>query len=345
MPQPPVAEMPEAAVRRAIEGAGGWPASILVAVSGGLDSTVLLDVVIRSAPPGVRVGAANLDHGWRAAEGRRDAVLLQRLCRDRRVPFHRGSFGDGAAPGPRGRVSPEAAARQARYAFLAGLAIREGYDCVVTAHTLDDQLETLLLRLERGGREEGLAGIQSDIPIHGVRVLRPLLAVPRADVESWAEARVLPFREDATNADPAFARNRLRRGVLPLLPRAPAAALVRLAGLRRRLVEAAAARLEPALVRMEPGAARLPRARLAALEPELRREVFRHAFRRVSAPGTPLGERSLDQLERLLASPRGGETSLRGARATVAAGSVVLVAGGAPTRAARTPTAPAGASG
>jgi tRNA(Ile)-lysidine synthase len=342
MPLSPADERPDAAVRRAVEAAGGWPSSILAAVSGGLDSTVLLDVLLSAAPPAVRVGAAHLDHGWRGAEGGRDAALLERLCRRRGVAFHRGALdGEGgrlplrapygpeaARPGPAPRrASLEAAAREARYAFLAGVACREGFSCIATGHTLDDQLETLLLRLERGGREEGLAGILSETTLHGVRVLRPLLTVPRAAIEAWAEARALPFREDATNADPAFARNRLRRTALPRLPRREAASLAAVAGLRRRLVEAAASRIEPGLVRGEPGRARLSAARLAGLPSALRREVLRRAFRRVAAPGAALGERSLDQVERLLASPAGGVTTLRGARARVEGGAVVLEAG------------------
>jgi tRNA(Ile)-lysidine synthase len=310
----------ETAVRRAIESAGGWPASILVAVSGGLDSTVLLDVLARSTPPGVRLGAAHLDHGWRGVEGRRDASLVERLCRRSDVPFHRGSV---AAAAPSGR---EAAARVARYAFLAGVARRRGYVCVVTGHTLDDQLETQLLRLQRGGRPEGLAGVLAETRLHGVRVLRPLLDVPRAAVEVWAEARSIPFREDETNADPGFTRNRLRQIALPLLPRAEAVLLVRLAALRRRLLEGAASRAESALLRTQAGAARLSAARLAALAPALRRELLRRAFRAVTPSGTVLGERSLDQVERLLASRSEGETTLRGARAFVARGLVVLEA-------------------
>jgi tRNA(Ile)-lysidine synthase len=322
MPLPPADERPDAAVRRAVEAAGGWPSSILAAVSGGLDSAVLLDVLLSAAPPAVRVGAAHLDHGWRGAEGGRDAALLERICRRRGVAFHRGALdGQGGR-----RASLEAAAREARYAFLAGVACREGFSCIATGHTLDDQLETLLLRLERGGREEGLAGILSETTLHGVRVLRPLLTVPRAAIEAWAEARALPFREDATNADPAFARNRLRRTALPRLSRREAVSLAAVAGLRRRLVEAAASRIEPALVRDEPGRARLSAARLAGLPSALRREVLRRAFRRV-APGVALGERSLDQMERLLVSPAGGDTTLRGARARVEGGAVVLESG------------------
>jgi tRNA(Ile)-lysidine synthase len=307
---------------------GGWwrRESLLVAASAGLDSTVLLDLLAgraRVPADGFRLGAAYLDHGLRGVEGARDAELVAELCARRGVPFFAGAA-DVSRLARRSRRSLEAAGREARYAFLAAVARREGYAAVVTAHHAGDQVETLLWRLARGGRPEGLAGILSVARLAGVEVVRPLLEVDPKRILSYAEERGVPFREDATNRDPRFLRNRLRRLVAPRVRPRDAAALVRLFGLERRLVESAGERFEARLVAAAEAGVRLPAAPLAALHARLRREVLRRAFHRVARPSDPLPERALDLVEGLLASPRGGAAALPGVRARVSCGWLML---------------------
>lgn len=304
--------------------------SLLVAVSGGLDSTALLDLLhVLSLENGSRprLGAAYLDHGWRGREGQADAAFLAESCARRGIPFYAGGTGTRTQPCA-GRRSPEAAGREARYAFLAGIARREGYAAVATAHHADDQLETLLWRLERGGCDEGLAGVLPVATIAGVEVVRPLLRVARKALVAYAEHRRLPFREDVTNGDLRFTRNRLRHLAAPRVSHADAVALLRWASLHRRLVESAAERVEQWVTVDASGHVRGPAERLALLPRELTREVLRRMFHHVADPAAALPERALDQLQRLLTSAPGGRTALRGVRAHVSCGWLLLERGG-----------------
>jgi tRNA(Ile)-lysidine synthase len=194
--------------------------TVVAAVSGGADSVALLAALEGMAPAlGFRLGAAHLDHGIRGTRAARDAAFVRRLCRRLGVPLVEG-HADVPALARRRKLSLEAAAREARYGFLARAArrlARGGPVCVAVAHTADDQAETVLLRLFRGAGPRGLAGMAHDTLLRGVRVIRPLLDVPRAAVTVYLNARGLRWREDETNRDPAFLRNRIRRRVLPLL--------------------------------------------------------------------------------------------------------------------------------
>ncbi len=162
-----------------------------------------------------------MNHGLRGAEADADQRAVEELAGRLGIPARvaRVDPRGRRAPGPsRDRPSPEEAARELRYAALRRIAGEVGAECVATAHTADDQAETVLLRLLRGTGPDGLAGIperSSD-----GRIARPLLGVGRAEVLRFAAERGLRWREDASNASPAFARNRLRRDWLPGLARA-----------------------------------------------------------------------------------------------------------------------------
>jgi tRNA(Ile)-lysidine synthase len=191
----------------AAPGAPGRGAHVLAAVSGGPDSTALVAALAElRASHGLVVTAAHLDHALRAesaAEAEAVAALCARLgvpCARRRVEIRRG--GD-----------LEARARQARYRALRETAATVGAAWIATGHTLDDQAETVLLRLLRGAGRGGLGGMR---PVRG-RLFRPLLAATRADVRRFLADRELPFAVDRSNADLAHARNRVRRLLVPLL--------------------------------------------------------------------------------------------------------------------------------
>jgi tRNA(Ile)-lysidine synthase len=113
----------------------------------------------------------------------------------------------------RERPTRQEAARSLRYQALEAMRVEAGCDCIATAHNRDDQAETVLLRLMRGSGPDGLGGVPERSP--DGRVVRPLLDVARRDIEDWARARGLVWREDASNADDRYARNRLRRHWLP----------------------------------------------------------------------------------------------------------------------------------
>jgi tRNA(Ile)-lysidine synthase len=188
---------------------------VLVALSGGPDSVGLLHLLRLLEDEGhLQVaGIAHVNHRLRP-EARDDEAFCRDLAASLNLPACVESA-DVAALAREWRTSIEAAGRRLRYSFLNRTADAIGADVAATGHTEDDQAETFLLQLLRGAGPRGLGGIR---PVAG-RVCRPLLEVSRADVRTWLEARGLPFRDDASNRDPAFLRNRVRAELLPLLAR------------------------------------------------------------------------------------------------------------------------------
>jgi tRNA(Ile)-lysidine synthase len=223
-------------------------ARVVVAASGGADSTALLlalDELRARRLLSIELKVAHLDHGLRGEAGERDALWVEELARGLGCEF--GSARASVARRAReSRDNLEQAARRERYEFLTRVARGWGARVVATGHTLDDQAETVLLALLRGSGADGLGGMESVRPISegeaSVQLARPLLGwARRAETKGYCEARGVCAREDAMNEDESFARVRLRRRVLPLLetfnPRA-VEAVARAAGLLRADAEA-----------------------------------------------------------------------------------------------------------
>jgi tRNA(Ile)-lysidine synthase len=190
---------------------------LLVAVSGGADSVALLLALHELAPSWkLKLTVAHLDHRIRGAEARRDVRLVQQLARRLHLPCVVESA-DVPALAAQAGISIEMAARTQRYRFFEAVARRAGAKLVATAHTADDQAETLLLRLARGTSPQGLAGIPPRQVRNKLAIIRPLLAATRDDILSFLKARKEQWHEDASNADPAYLRNRVRHEILPLL--------------------------------------------------------------------------------------------------------------------------------
>jgi tRNA(Ile)-lysidine synthase len=199
-------------VRRALRAAPVRGARLVLGLSGGPDSVALLDVLLELASgEGFSLVVAHLDHGLREGSAD-DRAFCEELARERGLPFRAGRA-EVRARAARDHGGVEEAARRERYAFLRAVREDTGARFVVTAHTRDDQAETVLLRLMRGAGTEGLQAMR---PLSG-DLLRPLLLVGRQDVLAHLEDRGLPYREDPSNADPAFLRNRVRRELLPYL--------------------------------------------------------------------------------------------------------------------------------
>jgi tRNA(Ile)-lysidine synthase len=189
--------------------------SVLVAVSGGPDSSALLDLLAARAPAWkLRLGLAHVDHGLRQ-ESAQDADFVRQLAADLGLVLHTQRV-DVRDLQRRWRVSIEQAGRRARYDFFQETAERHGYDRVALAHHADDGAETLLLNLLRGSGRLGLAGIA---PVRDGRYIRPLIRASRADIEDYLRRRGLPALRDPTNADSSFLRNRVRHQLIPLLER------------------------------------------------------------------------------------------------------------------------------
>lgn len=177
---------------------------VTAAVSGGADSIALLFALyLLKDELDITLEAAHFNHHLRGEESDRDEAFVQAFCDRYEIPLHIG--GGEIIPGKKGL---EAAARDARYAFLRSLPGK-----VATAHTADDNAETVLMRMIRG---TGLKGLGAIAPVSG-NIIRPMLTVTRADVEAFLEEYALPHVEDSSNGSDAFLRNRVRRDILPLL--------------------------------------------------------------------------------------------------------------------------------
>lgn len=177
---------------------------VVCAVSGGADSVALLFALyLLREKLGITLEAAHFNHRLRGEESDGDEAFVKEFCGRYDIPLHLGS--GEILPGKKGL---EAAAREARYSYLRSLPGK-----IATAHTADDNAETVLLHLVRGTGLKGLGGIA---PVNG-NVIRPMLTVTRRDVEAFLAEYALPHREDSTNHTDAFQRNRIRRNVMPFL--------------------------------------------------------------------------------------------------------------------------------
>ena len=177
---------------------------VIAAASGGADSVAMLFALyLLRDELGITLEAAHFNHHLRGAESDRDEAFVTDFCGRYDIPLHLGS--GRIVPGKKGL---EAAARDARYAFLRRLPGK-----VATAHTADDNAETVLMRLIRG---TGLKGLGAIAPVSG-NVIRPMLTVTRDDVEAFLEEYALPHVEDSSNGTDDFLRNRIRHGILPLM--------------------------------------------------------------------------------------------------------------------------------
>ncbi len=183
---------------------------VLCAVSGGADSMALLHLLL--AREELTVCAAHFEHGLRGAESEADAAFVESWCRERGVRCLVG-HGDTRTYAREHGLGLEEAARELRYAFLEEAADALGCNCIATAHTADDNAETLLFHLLRGSGTEGLRGI----PPRRGRIVRPLLDTTRAEIEGYLREHGVAHIEDTSNADERFSRNRLRRRVMPEL--------------------------------------------------------------------------------------------------------------------------------
>jgi tRNA(Ile)-lysidine synthase len=181
--------------------------ALLVGVSGGPDSVVLLDTLVKS---GWRPHVCHLNHQLRGPASDADAEFVRDLAVRYGLPNTiewRKVAGD------------EDGARRARHEFFAKVAAQTGIQKLALAHTADDQVETFLLRLLRGAGVPGLVGIWPERQLGKLRVIRPMLKVRRTEVLEYLSAQGLKYREDASNADTRFTRNRIRHELLPMLER------------------------------------------------------------------------------------------------------------------------------
>jgi tRNA(Ile)-lysidine synthase len=284
-------------IRRHAMLAGGE--AVLVAVSGGPDSVALLWALEALAGElRLRLSVVHLDHGLRP-DSADDAAFVTALARSRGLPV--AVEGITIAPGG----SLEARAREARYAALVRHATRLGADRVALGHTADDQAETVLMRLLEGAGPRGLAGIP---PLRGI-FIRPLIETRRSEILGALTAAGLAWREDPSNRDLKFLRNRIRHELLPFLAAtynpAIVTALNRAAALTRGLLGELAASAARELAAGAVGGQDevvLARSRLAALPGEVAVEVLRLTAERLGG-AAPLRSWAHRGLRRVLGDP------------------------------------------
>jgi tRNA(Ile)-lysidine synthase len=298
---------------------------IAVALSGGPDSVALTWVLHALAPAGgiAIAGLIHVNHQLRGAESDADEAFCRAVAARLDLPIRVVSV-DVAAAARTQRHSLEVAARNARYAFFETAAADLGASVVVTGHTMDDQAETVLLRLLRGAGTRGLSGIRVRRGLYA----RPLLGIRRDALRAYLAARGECWREDLSNADVSIPRNRIRRDLMPLLTTiTPGAvpALARVAELAHddeAYLMAAAIKNRPALVLSEEGRGGVKESRgatikvdssaLSLLPPALARRFVR-SIAAEAAPGVTLSARHLKAVSGLAATDKpGGHLDLPG---------------------------------
>jgi tRNA(Ile)-lysidine synthase len=298
--------------------ATAWPPqrwsdlTVLVAVSGGADSVALLRALhaLRKPGPG-RLVVAHFNHGLRGADSEADQRFVSELCQTLLLDCHTGRPTSQLLPAGEGL---EAAARNARYEFLCATAAQLGARYVATAHTADDQAETILHHVLRGTGLSGLAGMRTARALSPAATLvRPMLEIRRKEVLPYLAKLDQPFREDASNADPRFTRNRIRRELLPQLARDYSPTVVesllrlgKLAADAREVIEGLSeGLLDRCLIDCNRDRAVLDCRQLAGEHRHLVRDVLLAVWRRQAWPMQAMGFIEWDALAGLALDPEG----------------------------------------
>lgn len=290
---------------------------VLVAISGGVDSSVLLRALAELAPAfTLTLAAGHVHHGLRGVDADADEASAADLAKALGVTFVARRVAPRAlrasASGSRARPTLQEAARKLRHSALRELAVELHCDRIATAHNLDDQAETVLMRLFRGASPAGLGGVpeRSDDGL----VVRPLLGVSRAAIERYARERRLSWREDASNRDPHYARGRLRSSGLAAIACGMNPEWLRAVGQMAETQRKESAWIDEQVereaqrwLRVERGGIALSRAGFAALPEAIARRLMRRALRELG--GAREVSRAL--LERSASFVRGAKLGAR----------------------------------
>lgn len=295
--------------------------NLVVGVSGGPDSVCLLHVLNRIKEKlGISLHSAHLDHGLRGRESDADRAYVVELCERLGVPA---TVEKADLSYSRRRHSPlEETAREARYSFFVRTAATIGCETVAVGHTADDHVETVLLHLLRGAGTRGLSGLAPAVSWRregkeaGLRVIRPLLEISRAETVAYCQALELRPRQDASNQSLDLLRNRVRLELLPQLRRynpAVNSALARTARIARDEVEALdiwASEVWPQIARAEKGALTLDRRRISACPAGLQRHLLLKAMAEVLGDRRDIESSHIETLMGSLALPAGSTLNL-----------------------------------
>lgn len=182
---------------------------VLLAVSGGIDSMVMADLFINS---GIRLGIAHCNFCLRGKEADKDEDLVKRLAALHNIPFFSVRFDTTGYAAEKG-ISIQMAARELRYAWFEETRKKNGYDSIAVAHNLNDNIETLLINLTRGTGIAGLTGMKNSAN----HIIRPLIFASRESINKYCLKHKVKFREDRSNAETKYTRNKIRHLVIPVL--------------------------------------------------------------------------------------------------------------------------------
>ncbi len=289
-----------------------------LAVSGGADSVALLRLLLRTRQDlGVVLSVLHFNHKIRGTDAEQDQQFVAALAAQYSLDFHTSTV-DVPAYAAEHKLSLEAAGREARYAFFESFFHAHSLDVVATGHTLDDQAETVLMRVLRGAGTKGLAGIFPAKHVEGGgTIVRPLLCTRRADLRSYLQEIKQAWREDATNVDLQYTRNRIRHGLIPLIESRfqpnVVPALAQLAEVAREeecYWQAEVSRVLAAVARQASSSdltVNVPA--LLAFPPALQRRILRECFQRLRIA---MGFEHLERLLRLARSQSGRVCELPG---------------------------------
>lgn len=187
---------------------------VLLAVSGGIDSMYLANR--RSELfPGAEFAVAHCNFGLRGEESDGDEEFVRNWCRENGLECFVTGFDTEAMASSRG-ISIEMAARELRYGWFSKLCTENGYDAVAVAHNANDNAETLILNLLRGAGTRGLRGMSEESVMGGLRILRPMLDISRKEIQQWMKRSGCSWREDRTNSENEYKRNKIRNVVFPV---------------------------------------------------------------------------------------------------------------------------------
>lgn len=281
---------------------------LIVAVSGGADSVALLDLLATLPDYPLRLVVAHLNHLLRGPESDADERFVAELATRYKLPCEIRRV-DVRSLAVQHRLSLEEAGRKARYDFFEELRQRHQAAAIAVAHHADDQAETLLLRLLRGAGTSGLSAMAHRT---GQAVIRPLLGLRRDELRCHLARRGITFREDASNQDRSFLRNRIRHELLPLLADYNPAISQRLAATAdllaedERLLEQLTRQTWQQLAHQGAGWASLPLDRLAAQPDAMRLRLYRLAIAEVSGDLRRIERKHCQALDRLLQTGRTG---------------------------------------
>ncbi len=284
-------------------------AKILVALSGGGDSVSLLHVLVRiGASSGFLVETAHLNHALRGEESCQDELFCRDMCADIGIHLTVERLKDNEISSLEGSI--ETAARQARLSFLNRVAVERKAQRIATGHTLDDQTETVLQRIIRGTGPYGMVGI---LPSRNDLWVRPLLGISRCEVREYLGKNNISFREDSTNCDTVFFRNRIRHELIPFLQErfthGVTGAVARLAELSRIQEEYLEKKMTEALsdccVRENTHKILLDKHKFMGYHKVLKQRMIRHCLELLEGPGRDADMNEVENIRCLFERGRG----------------------------------------